>query len=233
MVNIVTDKSRSHECHEHLRLSLSQWKMELREAQRLVCVCECFGDWGEKIISEKDGDKHLGFLLTQFLFYCTVKCWQLSDPMHQSTGGRGVSNSEDNERSDRKGPGSRAGRGRSCLTSSSRTLIWEADRRLRQLYLSHTAEQDINVTQILDHVNHQISFSVGCPHTLPVSKGNSVDIKMCYKGRYFTLNVLITQTHTHTHIIKRVGKTSGGNIFVYGMDCGDGFKGVYLSLNSS
>lgn len=39
--------------------------------------------------------------------------------------------------------------------------------------------------------------------------------------------------NTHTHIIKRVGKTSGDNIFVYGMDCGDGFKGVYLSLNSS
>ena len=30
-----------------------------------------------------------------------------------------------------------------------------------------------------------------------------------------------------------MGKTSGDNIFVYGMDCGDGFKGVYLSLNSS
>ena len=170
------------------------------ERLRDWCVyANVFGDWEEKIISEKDGDKHLGFLLTQFLFYCTVKCWQLSDLMHYSPGGRGVRNSEDDERRDRKGPGSRGGRGWSCLTPSSCTLTWEADRRLRKLFLSHTAEQDINVTQILDHVNHLTSFSMGCPHTLPVSKGNSVDIKMCYKGRYFTLNVLIKQRHKHTH----------------------------------
>ena len=47
------------------------------------CVCvSVFGDWQEKTISEKDGDAHLGFLLTQFLFYCTMKCWQFSDPTH-------------------------------------------------------------------------------------------------------------------------------------------------------
>lgn len=51
---------------------------------------------------------------------------------------------------------------------------------------------------------------------------------MCYKGRYFTLHVLITQTHTHTRN-KDGGKASGGNIFVYGMDCGDEPK-VYTYL---
>ena len=57
-----------------------KWSSELlRDWCVYVSVC---GDWWEKIISEKDGDKHLGFLLTQFLFYCTTKCWQLSDPTH-------------------------------------------------------------------------------------------------------------------------------------------------------
>lgn len=146
-------------------------------------------------------------------------------------GGSGVKNSEEDERSDRKGPESRGGEAGHALLPAHIFLHGRQTKRLRKLFLSHIAKQDINFTQILDHVTHLTSFSMGCPQTLPISKGNSIYIKMCYKGRYFMLNVLIT--HTHTHIIKKVGKTSGGNIFVYGMDCGDGFKGVYLSLNSS
>lgn len=161
-----------------------------------MCVCECV--W--RLVGEdnqwKDGDEHLGFLLTQFLFYCTTKCWQLSDPTHESTRAEEQGIQRRWEKWEERAWKRRGEAGHASLPAHA--VLHGRQSRRQKAILESRCKQNIHFTQILDHVNHLTSFSMGCPHTLPISKGNSVDIKMCYKGRYFTLHVLITQTHTHT-----------------------------------